>query len=123
VIVPLTHGWSVFSPFIALALIGALAMVLRWTFRQDPAEPQALFDPPGVDAEPATEGFEPTAEDYGLLGVAAVVETTDAAEQIRAVLADAGIRATVAGAPDGRVRVLVFETDVPRARRVVGWPV
>jgi hypothetical protein len=66
---------------------------------------------------------QPVAEDYGLLGVAAVVETADEAEQIRAVLADAGIRATVAEAPDGRVRVLVFEADVPRARRVVGWPV
>ena len=111
-IVPLTHGWSVFSPFIALALIGALAVVLRWTFRQEPGEPPGLFAPP-----------EPTVEDYGLLGVAAEVETADAAEQIRAVLADAGIRATIAGTPDGRVRVLVFETDVPRARRVVGWPV
>jgi hypothetical protein len=119
VIVPLTHGWSVFSPFIALALIGALAMVLRWTFRQESAEPQGLFDPPAADAD--TD--QPVAEDYGLLGVAAVVETADEAEQIRAVLADAGIRATVAEAPDGRVRVLVFEADVPRARRVVGWPV
>lgn len=119
-IVPLTHGWSVFSPFIALALIGALAMILRWTFRQDPAEPAGLFDPP----EPAIDEVEDaTPEDYGLLGVAAVVETVDAAEQIRAVLADAGIRATVAGTRDGRVRVLVFESDVPRARRVVGWPV
>jgi hypothetical protein len=117
VTVPLTHGWSVFSPFIALALIGALAMVLRWTFRQESEEPQGLFDSPDGDATLVTT------EDYGLLGVAAVVETPDAAEQIRAVLADAGIRATVAAADDGRVRVLVFETDVPRARRVVGWPV
>jgi hypothetical protein len=123
VIVPLTHGWSVFSPFIALALIGALAMILRWTFRQDPAEPQELFEPPQAEAEGLFEGDEPAAEDYGLLGVAAVVETTDAAEQIRAVLADAGIRATIAGTKDGRVQVLVFETEVPRARRVVGWPV
>jgi hypothetical protein len=121
VIVPLTHGWSVFSPFIALAMIGALAMVLRWTFRQQPGEPAGLFDPP--EAEPVDEVDQQASEDYGLLGVAAVVETVDAAEQIRAVLADAGIRATVAGAIDGRVRVLVFETDVPRARRVVGWPV
>jgi hypothetical protein len=121
VIVPLTHGWSVFSPFIALALIGALALVLRWTFRQEPGEPAGLFDPP--EPSGGVAGEEPLSDDYGLLGVAAVVETTDAAEQIRAVLADAGIRATVAEARDGRVRVLVFETDVPRARRVVGWPV
>jgi hypothetical protein len=123
VIVPLTHGWSVFSPFIALALIGALAMILRWTFRQDPGEPAGIFDPPGPDAEATMEGYEPATDDYGLLGVAAVVETADAAEQIRAVLADAGIRATIAAAKDGRVQVLVFETEVPRARRVVGWPV
>jgi len=122
VIVPLTHGWSVFSPFIALALIGALAMVLRWTFRQEPGEPAGIFEPPDPTAARLVDE-EPLPEDYGLLGVAAVVETPDAAEQIRAVLADAGIRATVAEARDGRVRVLVFETDVPRARRVVGWPV
>ena len=110
--VPLTHGWSVFSPFIALALIGALAMVLRWTFRQDRGEPQGIFATPGTDGVA-------TAEDFGLLGAATVVETSAAAEQIRAVLADAGIRATIAEATDGRVRVLVFEADsVPRARRV-----
>jgi hypothetical protein len=59
-------------------------------------------------------------DDFGLLDVAAIVDTADTAEQIRAVLADAGIRATVAPAADGRVRVLVFETEVARARRVVG---
>jgi len=123
VIVPLTHGWSLFSPFIALALIGALAMVLRWTFRQEPGEPPGLFETREPSAEGVNVDDASESDDYGLLGVAAVVETVDAAEQIRAVLADVGIRATLAGTPDGRVRVLVFETDVPRARRVVGWPV
>ena len=31
--VPLTHGWNYFlAPFLALALVGGLALVLKWTF-------------------------------------------------------------------------------------------
>jgi hypothetical protein len=145
VTVPLTGGWSAFSPFIALALIGALALVLRWTFRTEDIPDRIGSWPPPSDApqeatiEASPEGSMPggatrgarslkagpptESEDFGLLGVVAVVETPDVAQQVRVLLAEAGIRATISAAPQGRIRVLVFEDDVARARRVVGWPV
>jgi len=36
------------------------------------------------------------------------------------MLTAAGIKATIEIGADGRVRVLVFEDEVPRARRVMG---
>ena len=71
---------------------------------------------------PATTAALPPHDDYGLLRVATLAETEDSAHAAVSLLAEAGIRATTADTADGQVRVLVFESDLFRARRVVGWP-
>lgn len=59
--------------------------------------------------------------DYGLLEPVAIVPTREDAEMLREVLASHGIRATIglgtAAAPG--VQVLVFPSDLRRAREVV----
>jgi hypothetical protein len=168
--VPLTHGWSYFlAPFLALALVGGLALVLKWTFNdvdlddeddedvsapRDPtaddllssdllggdlAGPERAASPAGVGlpaedllgpspvAIPDPGGGSPDAvaddpDDYGLLSVVTVTDTATSAHAATTLLAEAGIRATVTTGADGRIRVLVFENDLYRARRVVGWP-
>jgi hypothetical protein len=59
-------------------------------------------------------------DDYGLLATAAVTRTHADALLIKEHLRSAGIRATLANAPDGQIRVLVFGDEVVRARRLVG---
>jgi hypothetical protein len=174
--VPLTHGWSyLLAPFLALSLVGGLALVLKWAF-SDVAEPDDLDDidarpsiadglltggpPPEVPLADAPRAESPLADaplpdvplaeapvasapfadgpvaeaaygarpaapahdDYGLLSVVTAVESDGAAHAAVTLLAEAGIRATTATGSDGHVRVLVFDTDLFRARRVVGWP-
>lgn len=58
-------------------------------------------------------------DDYGLLATAAVARTHADAMLIKEHLRTAGIRATLANAPDGQIRVLVFGDEVVRARRLV----
>jgi len=58
-------------------------------------------------------------DDYGLLATAAVARTHADALLIKEHLRTAGIRATLANAPDGQIRVLVFGDEVVRARRLV----
>jgi hypothetical protein len=168
--VPLTHGWNYFlAPFLALALVGGLALVLKWTFNDvdldddddldtsrptsdapavddlpsgDLASPERAASPagvslpsddllgPGAVASPDAAGGSASAaaeepsdpDDYGLLSVVTVADSADSAQTATTLLAEAGIRATVATGLDGRIRVLVFENDLYRARRVVGWP-
>lgn len=93
------------GPLLALMVVGVLVGVL-W----------ALFAParaprPGPPRAPS--------DDYGLLRAAATVTDPEVASRIRSLLSAAGIRATIASAPDGRVRVLVFERELYRARRLV----
>jgi len=58
--------------------------------------------------------------DYGLLVPVATVRTRDDAALLREVLADAGIRGTVAdGTVPGELAVLVFRADAERARSLV----
>ena len=79
--------------------------------------------PFAADAVPSpTEApaVEPEREDYGLLAEAAAVATTGEAERIRARLSAVGIRATTTIGRDGRHRVLVFASEIHRARRVAG---
>jgi hypothetical protein len=59
-------------------------------------------------------------EDYGLLAEAATASTGDEAERIKARLGAVGIRATTTVGRDGRHRVLVFASEIHRARRVAG---
>jgi hypothetical protein len=95
------NGWYLIGPLIAVSLVGFLGAVfwrmgLQWTISREPAE------------------------DYGLLIPAAFAETPEIADEIRQVLGDAGIRATQAIGPDGRMTVLVFAEQWEDARRVVG---
>jgi hypothetical protein len=61
-----------------------------------------------------------SADDYGLLAVAAEMGTVEEATAVRRLLTEAGIRNTSAVAGDGRHKVLVFGHELMRARRVAG---
>jgi len=107
--VPLTHGSLILEVLIAFATIGVLAFVLRWTFRREPGGPT----PPSTLGDP---------DDFGLLATVAIVDTRDEAIRVRALLGEAGIRASVSTTGgDRRYRVLVFGSELDRARRVGGW--
>jgi len=97
---PLDDHAGIIGPLLVLAF-ALLALVMR------------LLVGPGRPAGDA---------DYGLLRVAAVAADRAGAEVVCGLLARAGIRATVAVAEDGTVRVLVFPEDLERARAVVSGP-
>jgi hypothetical protein len=108
--VPQVTSLYIVGPIVAFCAVGVLALVLRWTFDSDLARKQARI-------------FSGT-DDYGLLSVAGVVENDTAARAMQELLREAGIRSTIAVDPDGRRRVLVFESEVEAARRLVGgWAV
>ncbi|GAA5182403.1 hypothetical protein GCM10023322_19320 [Rugosimonospora acidiphila] len=90
------------GPLIAFAMIGVLAAIPRWASSSDHK----------------TSLPDRTTEDFGLLAPAATVEDQAVAQALRQLLGRAGIRATVAPAGDGWVHVLVFETELDRARRL-----
>lgn len=94
----------VIGPLVLLAVVGVLALALRWTY--------------GTSRTPLGAAEEPA--DFGLLRELAVVENEDTTEALRGLLADAGIRSTRSPTPDGAIRVLVFATDLDRARLLVG---
>jgi hypothetical protein len=106
--VPFAASMYAVGPLIAFGVVAALTAILRWTFNSEISRTeQRIFS--------STES-----DDFGLLSVAAVVESADDARAFQRMLADAGIRATTAAAPANRVRVLVFTSDLERARRVMG---
>jgi cell division septation protein DedD len=133
---------------LVFALIGLLGLILRWTFgrpkdaTQWPAESPTHAPLPvwptlaeGMTGNPADapaaatpEALRPARdapappEDYGLLASVAAVDTADEASRVRALLSGAGIRATTTVGADGRHRVLVFASELHRARRVAGGP-
>ncbi len=113
---PVTDGALILQVLIAFAVIGLFALVLRWAFRHDSKTRSAL-----AELDRAAEAPSGDPDDFGLLSTVAVVESQDEATRLRRVLGDAGIRATVSGTRDGRHRVLVFRSEVNRARRVGGW--
>ncbi len=94
----------ILGPLVALAVTGVLALVLRWAYGA--AKPQLVA--------PQENG------DFGLLREVALVETDDGANALRALLSDAGIRSTTAKVPGAGTRVMVFATDLDRARSLVG---
>lgn len=94
---------------IAFAAIALLGLVLRWAFSRSGGASGPIDWPP---SDP---------EDFGLLAPVARTDTLDEARRIRARLADAGIKATTTVGADGGHRVLVFASEVHRARRVGGW--
>jgi hypothetical protein len=104
--VPFPDGQLIIETLIAFLMIGLLGFILRWTFSRD-------------QGAPAWPSSDP--EDFGLLAPVATVDTADEASRVKAMLAEAGIKATTSVSPDGRHRVLVFSTELDRARRVGGW--
>ncbi|RZU49923.1 hypothetical protein EV385_1680 [Krasilnikovia cinnamomea] len=111
-----SDGWYLIGPLVAVVVVGFLGTVfwrmgLQWTGDEDPERPRgrrggrAILD---------------TGDDYGLLGPAAIADDPELADDIRGLLADAGIRATYAHRRDGRVLILVFAEELEEARRLVG---
>ncbi|MBV1848838.1 hypothetical protein [Catellatospora tritici] len=96
------------GPMVAILTIAVLAVILYRGFQHDEQTPA-----PVAPTAPSTD-------DYGLLASVAVVRTLADATLLREHLHSAGIRATLATAPDGRIRILVFADEVMRARRLVG---
>lgn len=108
-----SDGWYLIGPLIAVALIGAVGLIfwrmsLRWVEEAD--DPLRELYGLAIFAEP---------DDYGLLCAAAITDLPDEAEDIRLLLAGAGIRATRGVRADGRVVVLVFPEEAEKARRLV----
>jgi hypothetical protein len=106
-------GWHLIGPLIAVALVGALGVMfwrmgVEWIERAE--DPLREMYGLSIFAEP---------DDYGLLCAAAITDEPEEAEEIRLLLADAGIRATQAVRRDGRLAVLVFGEELEAARRLV----
>lgn len=102
---PLTVSNMLLGPLLAFAVIGVLAGVLRVIYFRDARRPGPV--PPRLG-------------DYGLLCTAAITDDPRSAASTRSLLVKAGIRATVTTGTDGLIRVLVFEKELPRARRLMG---
>jgi hypothetical protein len=87
------------GPGIAFAVLGLLALFMRWAFGTG-------------------DGRQPTAAapDDGLLTTVATLSRRESALALRAVLSDAGIRSTVRFPTPHRAEVLVFPEDAERAR-------
>lgn len=94
-----------YGPVVALAVVGLLALLLRWTFRRG----SSLVAPPPRPGAP---------DDYGLLVPVASPSTFAEAEVIRARLVGHGVRATLAPTTDGP-RVLVFRDEARVARALL----
>jgi len=86
------------APLIAFAVLGGLALFLRWAFGS------------GDRRRPPV--------DDGLLTRVATLSRRESALALRAVLSDAGIRSTVRVPAPHRAEVLVFPGDAERARRL-----
>jgi hypothetical protein len=107
-----SDGWYLVGPLIAVALVGMLAAFMRWSFERDADPLRELY----------ADGLSIFGEydDYGLLFPAALTDDLALADDVRRLLAGAGIRATHTVRADGRVVVLVFVEEVEEARRLVG---
>ncbi|GAB1694102.1 hypothetical protein KRM28CT15_59050 [Krasilnikovia sp. M28-CT-15] len=112
-----SDGWYLIGPLVAVVLVGFLGTVfwrmgLQWTGDEEPERPRGR----GWGRRAALD----KGDDYGLLGPAAIADDPELADDIRGLLADAGIRATYAHRRDGRVLILVFAEELEEARRLVG---
>jgi len=97
---------------IIAAVVVFLALLLRWTFGRGRSAPAVTWP---------TDRNRDTPADYGLLAAAATVASEDEARRVRHILGLAGIKATVApDTPAGPWKVLVFSSELHRARRVAG---
>ncbi len=96
--------------FVAVGAMVVLVLLCRWVFST------------GIRDERAARRLEKARSrgDYGLLVPVVTARTDEDARLLRAVLADAGIRGTVAdGEQPGELVVLVFRADADRARTLV----
>ena len=93
------------GPFVALLVVGALSLILRWAFSRGHS----------VVARPGRPGAE---DEYGLLVAIASPPTYIEGEMARRRLEDAGVRATLAETVQGP-RLMVFPQDESRARKLL----
>jgi hypothetical protein len=104
--VPLWGNYSfAFGPLVALAAVGVLTLLLRWTFSSGRSL-VARRPQPGAPSE------------YGLLVRVAAPATFVEAELIRQYLTEHGVRATLAPTVEGPA-VMVFPDDAPSARLAI----
>jgi hypothetical protein len=113
---PPGDGWFL-GPLIAVALV-ALLGTLFW--RMGVHWDNAGDRDPLRDLYPDGLAIFGESEDYGLLCPAAATDDPAVAEDIRLLLAEAGIRTTSTQRRDGRLLILVFGEEVEEARRLVG---
>lgn len=104
---PVSSYHFLINPLIIAVALGAILLICRWVFSTSHRDHRAA---PGQSS--------PAAGDYGLLVPVATVRTREDAEMLRSVLREASIRCSVSDGPDG-LDVLVFSTDVSRARGLV----
>ena len=90
------------GPVVLVLALAVILLICRWVFSTDRPAPPAVTGP----------------VDYGLLEPVTHVRTLDDAVMLRELLSEAGIRGTVAQSPEG-FAVLVFDSDVSRARQLV----
>lgn len=104
--VPAWNSFSfAFGPIVAVLLVGALALLLRWAFSRGSS----------VVAAPPRPGL---ADDYGLLVEVSRPATFIEGEFLRQRLEGQGIRANLATTLEGP-RVMVWPSDEARARNVL----
>jgi hypothetical protein len=92
----------------AVVVIALLALIMRWIFR--PSRPGRAVRPPD-----ATDS-----DNLGLLTVVLSGLSRSDALARRAELSEAGIRSSVSKRRDQSLDLLVFRTDIERARLVLG---
>lgn len=97
------------GPAIAFAVLGLLALFMRWAFGTGYGREKG----PGQGRRAAA-----APPDEGLLTTVATLSRKESARALRAVLSDAGIRSTVRCPGPHRTDVLVFPEDAARAREL-----
>ncbi len=103
---PVSSYHFLIGPLVIAVALGAILLICRWVFSTSHRDRRVA------------PGNPPAAGDYGLLVPVATVRTREDAEMLRSVLREASIRCSVSDGPDG-LDVLVFSTDVSRARGLV----
>ena len=99
--------WFLLGPLIGVGWLLLMGLLLRWTFNRRGSIAGASRRPAAPDA-------------YGQLRPLKPVRTQDEAAQVRGRLQRAGIRSTLANTTDG-LYVMVWESDLDRARDAAGW--
>lgn len=113
-IVPSYH--YMIGPMSALLALGVIVLLCRWVFSTKTRDQRTARRLAAAQASARSR----SRGDYGLLVPVASAASAQEAEQLRAVLREAGLRCTVAdGKQPGSSAVLVFRADAERARTLV----